>query len=247
MGSMDDTPEAVLFDLDNTLIPFMAPLRAWATAWAGTAAPDDAPAVADALVQATLDGEEDPARGLERVPERFDLAGDPDEATARAWSAYEDALAPYPGVCGLLADLVRRDVSLGIVTDAPRERAMHRLTGTGLAHAFEVIVTRDETPKGKQGPEPFELALSVLEHAPRRAVMIGDWPAYDVEWPHRLGMRAVLAGWGIDPTDPRARVDELPCPIAGAPSEVPGILFDTRPARRVAGSRAKGQAAITAF
>lgn len=221
---MRETVSAVLFDLDNTLIDFLEPLNAWAEAWAARAAPDRSEAVAEALVAATLDGPEDPERGLARVTERFGISDRACSATEHAWTAYEEALTPYPGVCGLLAECRRRGWRLGVVTDAPRERAWHRLNGTGLAAAFRTIVTRDDTPRGKAGPEPFHQALDALEVAPSEAAMVGDWPAYDVRWPRRLGMRAVLAGWGQDEDDPRAKAEAPACPIAGSPSEVPGIL-----------------------
>lgn len=245
---MTDAPEAVLFDLDNTLVPFLDPLDAWAAAWArAAAAPDRVDEVKDALMAATLDGPEDPDRAVARVTDRFDLAGPVEHADAVAEKAYRDALSPYPGVCGVIAEIKRRGLALGVVTDAPRARAMHRLTATDLVHAFDVIVTRDDTPDGKQGPEPFETALSVLGHRPERAVMIGDWPAYDVAWPRRLGMRAVLAGWGADPDDPRTGTGAPPCPVAGSPSEITTILFETPARARARARTAGGQAALTAF
>jgi len=241
---MRETVDAVLFDLDNTLIDFLEPLEAWAQAWATCAVPDRRDEVARALIDATLDGREDPERGLERVADRFDVNGRAQEATERAWAAYEEALTPYPGVCGLLAECRRRGWALGVVTDAPRERAWHRLHGTELAPAFQAVVARDDSPDGKAGPEPFHQALDALDVAPGDAAMVGDWPAYDVRWPRRLGMRAVLAGWGQDPSDPRTREEAPACPVAGAPSEVPGLLADPPAAAegprqaRLAGARA---------
>lgn len=248
---MRSYPTAVLFDLDNTLVPFLGPLNRWARAWADEAAPSGArEQVASALVSATLDGPEDPERGVAHVLERFDLGEVAEPASAAAERAYAEAVEPYPGVCGLLGELWRSDRSLGVVTDAPRQRAMLRLEGAGLARLFDVIVTRDETPRGKRGPEPFDLALGVLDAEPSQAAMIGDWPAFDVAWPQRLGMQAVLAGWGVDPDDPRASDGTPPCPVAGHPSEVPDLLADGRPDRgrhTPASTPTSGQAALTAF
>lgn len=237
--------DCVLFDLDNTLLPFMQPLQAWARTWARTAAPGREDEVARELVQATLEHKEDPVNGIEEVTVRNDLPGDLQEADEKAHEAYDDALAPYPGVCELLATLQREGYTLGVVTDAPRDRAMHRLESTELCPVFRVIVTRDDTPRGKQGPEPFQQALSVLGARPEKAAMVGDWPAYDVRWPRRLGMRAILAAWDQDPEDPRSQEHAPPCPVASAPSEVPDLL-DDGPVKgpTVRGSR---QAALTAF
>lgn len=236
----------VLFDLDNTLIPFMPPLTAWARAFARHAQTEHEDEIAKALIEGTLDGPEDPERGLERVAEAWGLNGATRQATEQAWDAYEDALAPYTGVCGLLATLQQRGIKLGIVTDAPRERAWHRLNQTNLARAFHVIVTRDDTPSGKQGPEPFEQALRVLDVPPHEAVMIGDWPAYDAVWPRRLGMQAILAGWGFEPDESPSPTEEVSIPKAGTPSEVPSMITEA-PHRRPRASTASPQAALTAF
>lgn len=242
-------PEIVLFDLDNTLIPFLRPLTAWADAWADAAAPPgQQDRVAQALVSGTLDGPEDPARGVRRVADRFELVCSPQRASAVAERAYQEAIEPYPGVCGMLGDLWRSETTLGLVTDAPRERAFLRLEAAGLERLFDVIITRDETPHGKRGPEPFHLALSVLEGSAREAAMVGDWPAFDVRWPKTLGMEAILATWGNDPDDPRTPSTGPACPVACHPSEVPQLLADGR--RTVPPARPtlrRGQAAITAY
>lgn len=237
--------DCVLFDLDNTLLPFMQPLQAWAQTWAQYAAPDRQETIASELVHATLDEGEDPESGIRKVARTHQLGDKVEDASRRAKQAYDAALGPYPGVCGLLATLKRGGLDLGVVTDAPRERAWHRLTSTELASAFRVIVTRDDTPRGKQGPEPFQQALSVLDTQPGRAAMIGDWPAYDVRWPRRLGMRAILATWGQDPDDPRSDGKAPACPVATAPSEVPDLLDDG--AGRGGPRQRIQQAALTTF
>lgn len=236
----------VLFDLDNTLIPFLPPLNAWANTFAKHADPRNERAIAKDLIDATLDGPEDPERGLEHVAGRWGLNGTTRHATEEAWAAYEDALAPYTGVCGLLATLTQRGAKLGIVTDAPRERAWHRLNKTNLAGAFHVIVTRDDTPDGKQGPEPFRQALRVLDAQPHEAVMIGDWPAYDAAWPRRLGMKPILAGWGFEPDASPTTSPPLELPTAGAPSEIPSMITEP-PAKPPRERAASPQAALTAF
>ncbi len=235
----------VLFDLDNTLIPFMPPIKAWAHTFAHHADPHHESAIAQDLIDATLNEVEDPERGLEHVAEAWGLNGATRHATEEAWQAYEAALEPYTGICGLLATLQQQGAKLGIITDAPRERAWHRLTQTNLAQAFQIIITRDDTPKGKQGPEPFQQALRILDVEPHEAVMIGDWPAYDAAWPRRLGMQAILAGWGFEPDHAPNPSKPLNIPTAGTPSEIPSMITQTPP--RPKRTTSKLQASLTAF
>lgn len=220
--------EAVCFDLDNTLIPFFDPLRTWTNAWAQHAVlPCERSDVAEALIHHTLDGPEDRARAIQRVSERWRVNGARQPATERAEQAYRTALAPYPGIVHQLDELERSGYSLAVVTDAPRGRAIERLEATGLARRFETIITLDDTPRGKRGPEPFELALDRLGLPAHEVGMVGDWPVYDVRWPKRLGMRTVLARWG-QAGKPCARDRDAPWAIAETPEQVVAALGAVR-------------------
>jgi HAD superfamily hydrolase (TIGR01549 family) len=212
--------DAVLFDLDNTLIPFLGPLRRWARTWAETARPSDPDPVREALVEVTLDEVEDPERAVRVVADRFDLADEADEATERARRTYWRALTPYAGIRATLARLNRADVTLGVVTDAPRKRAAIRLAATQLTRRFDVVVTRDDTDGGKTSPRPFHLALDELNVAAEDALMVGDWPAFDVRWPNRIGMGTVLAAWGTSSLPDHARSQAQPDLEADDPRQV---------------------------
>jgi len=194
MQDLKPNANAILFDLDNTLVPYVEPVRRWARAWAN-AASDDPRAVEKALVDETLEGRAHPTAATDAAAEQFGLHGVKHEATDAARQTYWNAVNPYPGVRSALDQLDGSDVKLGVVTDAPRERAAVRLAASQLTDRFDVVVAYDDTPRGKEGPEPFDRALEQLGEPPRKAVMVGDWPAYDVRWPNRLGMRTVLAQW----------------------------------------------------
>lgn len=225
---MHGDDNVVLFDLDNTLIPFLQPLRRWAEAWAETAQPEDPDPVREALLDVTLEETEDPERAIRVVTDRFELEGTADRASEAARQTYWRELAPYPGVRGSLARLRRKEVPLAVVTDAPRKRAAIRLAATQLTRFFEVVVTRDDTPhgNGKASPRPFQIALDELETGPEHAVMVGDWPAFDIRWPNRLGMRTVLAQWGSGALPDHARCDSSPTLAADEPREVCNVVLD---------------------
>lgn len=229
--------ECVLFDLDNTLIPFLGPLRSWARTFAEHAVAKPARgALTDALVSATLDDGEDPQGALAQVADRWGLEHRVEVAASRASVAYRRAIAPYEGIEAAIERLRAQGLELAVVTDAPRERAFERLGITGLGTQFRAIVTREESPQGKKGPEPFQLALSVLDQRPATAAMVGDWPRYDIRWPKRLGIRTILAGWGAQDADDLSPA-ERPWAIADRPDELVDLLdlSPHRPTREVTG------------
>ncbi|PSG96778.1 hypothetical protein BRD56_08320 [Thermoplasmatales archaeon SW_10_69_26] len=221
--------DVALFDLDNTLIPFLGPLRRWAQAWADEAHPEGPDPVREALLDVTLDDAEDPKRAIRVVTDRFDLHDEAPEATERAQQVYWRALTPYPGIRGTLARLASAEVPMGVVTDAPREPAAVRLSATQLTRFFDVVVTRDDTDGGKTSPRPFHLALDVLDADPEQAMMVGDWPAFDVRWPSRLGMVSVLAAWGTGALPEHARCKAQPTHEAENPRELRSIALDEMP------------------
>jgi HAD superfamily hydrolase (TIGR01549 family) len=222
--------DAALFDLDNTLIPFLGPLRRWAQAWAEHARPEEPDPVREALLDVTLDETEDPERAIRAVTDGFDLHDEEPAATDEARRVYWQALTPYAGIRGTLARLDRADVRLGIVTDAPRKRAAVRLSATQLTRFFDVIVTRDETDGGKTSPRPFDVALDELDTEPERALMVGDWPAFDIRWPNRMGMKSVLAGWGTGALPEQAQCKAEPWYEADEPREIRSLVLEgTRP------------------
>lgn len=238
-GTMHDSElDHVLFDLDNTLVPFLPAIRSWARAWARPLVPPGKRGrLARELIELTLQHGEDPAKGIDTAAARWNLHL-PDEtmaeAEAQAMEAYRSSLKPYPGIPETIRELTAQGLELAIVTDAPEARAEERLAATGLGRHFDLVVTRDHTPQGKRGPEPFQQALRALQGDPVRTAMIGDWPTYDVRWPKRLGMRTVLAGWGCQDPHRPSEPAERPWAIAEAPHELPSLLTQdaTPPAAR---------------
>lgn len=218
--------EAVLFDLDNTLIPFLGPLRRWARAWARAARPEEPDPVCEALLDITLDETEDPERAVRVVADAFDLLDEAEHASQQAQQVYWRALVPYPGVRAMLAQLARANTPMGIVTDAPRKRAATRLSATQLTRFFDVVVTRDDSEQGKQSPRPFWTALDELDVGPLHAVMVGDWPAFDIRWPNRIGMRSVLAGWGATALPEHAQCQAEAWFEADDPRQVSRLVVD---------------------
>ncbi|HVL86524.1 MAG TPA: HAD-IA family hydrolase [Candidatus Thermoplasmatota archaeon] len=222
------TLRAVAFDLDSTLVDFLRYKRLAAEAAALAmvdAGLDLPPALATetlwrAYEEAGLDGD----RGFRAFLENTCGAADPTllEAGIVAYLRAKDAhLEPYPRTARTLVELVREGLLLAIVTDAPREKALARLSRLRLLPFFDLVVTRDDTLQGKADDQPYRQLLARLHHPPSAVLMVGDHPARDVRPARALGLWTAQAAYGTQPrfasTRPEdephfelSRIDELP-------------------------------------
>lgn len=194
---------AIVFDLDNTLVDFMAMKRqaieAATNAMIDAGLPLTRQEVHDRIDRIYKE------RGIE-FQKVFDQLLDDEfqkvdhkilSAGVIAYrQAREAALFPYPHVHPTLIQLLKMGMKLGVVSDAPAKEAWLRLTYLNLHHIFDHVVTFDDTGKRKPDPAPFEKILSLLGVAPQNALMIGDWAERDMVGASQLGMRTVFARYG---------------------------------------------------
>ncbi len=195
--------KAVIFDLDNTLVDFMAMKRQAVLAAihamvdAGLMlSVDDAAARIDVIYK---------ERGIEfqsvfdellynvfkKVDYKILSAGVIAYRRAR-----EAALVPYPHVYMTLMELLKRGIRLAVVSDAPAREAWLRLSYLNFHHIFDVVVTFEDTGERKPAPGPFRKALSLLKVSAQDAMMVGDWAERDMVGASNLGMKTVFARYG---------------------------------------------------
>ncbi|MFA6541298.1 MAG: HAD-IA family hydrolase [Bacteroidota bacterium] len=194
---------AVVFDLDNTLVDFMAMKRLAIEAAIN--------AMIDAGLKLTRFEIQDridviyKERGIEfqnvfdellynefkKVDYKILSAGVIAYRRAR-----EAALVPYPHVYKTLMELVKMGLKLGVVSDAPAKEAWLRLTYLNLHHMFDHVVTFEDTKIRKPNPEPFKKILELLRVEPSSSLMIGDWAERDVVGAAKVGMKTVFARYG---------------------------------------------------
>ncbi|WP_207457556.1 HAD family hydrolase [Azospirillum sp. SYSU D00513] len=159
--------EAILFDMDGTLIDTTAPnLRAW-TGWAARHGLDP-----DAILRVCHG-----RRTIETV-RMFAPPGLDAEAEARALSLEAtfdtEGVFPVPGAPALL-DALPRD-RWAIVTSADRAMAEERLRQVGLPRP-EILIAAEDVSAGKPDPECYRLAARLLGRDPRDTLVFEDAPA----------------------------------------------------------------------
>jgi putative hydrolase of the HAD superfamily len=195
--------KAIVFDLDNTLVDFMAMKK------------QAIDAAIDAMVDAGLELERTEIkeridtiykeRGIEyqqvfddlifgifqKIDHRVLAAGIISYRRAR-----DAALKPYPHVTATLMELSRRGIKLALLSDAPSREAWLRLCYINFHHIFSNVVTFDDTGERKPSPKPFMKALELLGVNPDEALMVGDWPDRDIKGAKAVGMKTAFARYG---------------------------------------------------
>lgn len=188
--------KAVVFDLDDTLIEYMLIKRQCVS---------DA---VDAMVQAGLTTPK--VKAVERIYQMYNTEGFEDQKIfdkyliqelgsvnfkilAAAVIAYKKAKAritPYPGVPETLVELLKQDIRIAVLTDAPSLSAWTRLTEAKLHHFFDpdLVLGFESSGKRKPHPTPFKMVLQKLGVTPEQTLFVGDWMERDMCGARAAGM-----------------------------------------------------------
>ncbi len=214
------TPHALLFDLDGTLID---------------------------SIQLLLESMEYAFSGRRQVPSRAEWIkgiGTPLRTQLAAWCksdleveelvaryrVYQDEYLErlttlYPAVPDVLAWAREKGHPTAIVTSKGRTMTARSLGHIGLTSAFDCVVTWEETTRHKPDPDPVLLALDQLGVPAGRALFVGDSP-HDMYAGHSAGVKTAAALWGpfsqkeLDTSTPDfwlSSISELPSVIKRLP------------------------------
>ena len=194
---------AVIFDLDNTLVDFMA-MKRQAVDAAIHAMRDAGLKLTANEIRKRIDAIYK-QRGIE-FQSVFDelLYNEFSKIDYKILSAgviayrraREAALVPYPHVYMTLMELTKMHIKLAVVSDAPAKEAWLRLCYLNLHHIFDAVVTYEDTGERKPHPGPFKKALDRLKVKPSEALMVGDWAERDVVGAAQVGMKTIFARYG---------------------------------------------------
>lgn len=198
--------EAVLCDMDNTIIDFTSFKEGTALAAAHAMVRNGLPVMPkDAYARIFLIYDE---KGMEYEKTYFEVVNSfriPDlnkaeriqqAAILAHQKAMQRALNPYPMVKPTLRALRRMGIKLGLVTDGPRNKVWKRLIIVSLSDQFDIVVTHSDTREYKPHPLPFQMALDELGIPAQRCLFVGDNPGRDIRGAKDIGMRTCLAEYG---------------------------------------------------
>ena len=195
--------EAVIFDIDNTLMDFMKMKRAAVEA------------AVDYMIDAGLDIDKQTMvdkifkvyweEGIEdqNIFDKVLLRefGQIDYKILAAGiigyrKAKEAHMMLYPHVRMTLSELLRMGIRLGVVSDAPRLPVWLRIVSLNLHHYFEKVITFDDTGERKPSPKPFLKIIDDMKIKPQNAIMVGDWAERDIVGAKNIGMITAWAKYG---------------------------------------------------
>jgi N-acetyl-D-muramate 6-phosphate phosphatase len=191
--SVGALPQAVLFDLDGTLLDSAPELGAAANALLLSRGLPIRP-IADYRAYAGSG-----ARGMLRVA--LDIGPDhPDYEREKSefLTAYESVLfntVAFADVAPLLDQLSQAGLPWGIVTNKAERLALPLIASLPLLASATVVVCGDTTPHAKPHPEPLFEAARRLGLAPSDCVYVGD-DERDIVAGRAAGMRTVAALYG---------------------------------------------------
>ena len=201
--------DAVLFDLDDVLVPFQTP-AAWQWAWR-----PQGPLLGERRVRAAvrrslkawdhrrwlgLTGKEPPtdAEALRRhladtlaLIAGHALPSGETEAVVRRMLRPAGEVERFPDVAPALERLRIRQVRVGVVTELPRDSALWVMHRTGLPESLLVASADVGVPVLPQRAA-FRAALDRFGSAADRTAFVGDLYWSDVRAAARMGLAAVL-------------------------------------------------------
>ncbi|WP_101756863.1 HAD-IA family hydrolase [Oceanicoccus sp. KOV_DT_Chl] len=193
--------EAVLFDLDGTLID-TAP--DFAVAVNQLRQRHDQPPLAYADIRATVSHG---ARALVTLALKLKEGDHHFEARRQELlDLYEQHLAVdtclFPGMKELLDHLEQQKLPWGIVTNKPRRYAEPILAALKLNERCASLVCPDDVSRTKPDPEPMLLACQQIQCAPTRTLYLGDHRR-DIEAGKNAAMKTLAVNYGyIEAHDP---------------------------------------------
>lgn len=205
-------PQAVLLDVDDTLIDTRAAMRAAGAvsaraAWAGL---DDDTATAFGVryhadpggfftryTTGELTFADMRAARLREAGDHHGLAWGADrfDAFEAAWpDAFRGAVTLFDDVAPFLDALDRSGVRVGLLTNSSRDFTALKLDAVGLGERFDVVATTDTLGYGKPDARAFQHACALLGADSAATVYVGD--ALDVD--ARAAAAAGLTGVWLD-------------------------------------------------
>lgn len=83
-------------------------------------------------------------------------------------------LSPTPGLDKLLKWIEQNGLKQAVVTNAPRNNAVHTLEALQLTDIFPTVILAEDAPPGKPDPAPYTMALKLLEVDSQKAIAFED-------------------------------------------------------------------------
>jgi putative hydrolase of the HAD superfamily len=191
------SPEAILLDLDNTLVDRDAALFGWLDRRLRRLDVSHRQQLLEDAGRVNAYGTCDRMTLcswlVRRCPE---LAATADELAAQIGSELAEEIEPNGSVSQVLEQLARRS-QLTLVSNGGSSSQRRKLTRAGLERHFSNrIVISEEVGWSKPDPQIFHAALQLTGTSPAQALFVGDDPHRDIDGAGRVGLRTAWIARG---------------------------------------------------
>jgi len=173
-------PQAIIFDLDGTLVDSVPDLsRALNEALADLAKTTGAESLQVAAEQVRLWVGNGSVKLIQRAIQHLEIEPDKLETLHQYFlKHYQNYLCDssylYPGVAALLEKCQQLALPMALVTNKPIAFVPELLEKLGIAHHFKILLGGDSLPEKKPSPMPLLHAANYLNLHPSYCLMVGD-------------------------------------------------------------------------
>ncbi|WP_410510941.1 HAD family hydrolase [Paenibacillus sp. BR2-3] len=189
--------QALLFDLDNTLMDRDHTFRSFCTQFVqdilGHLEPDSAQKVVEDMIVRDADGYRDKDGFFEELSQVLPWQNPVPASDIRAY--YDESYSAHGAIMKhaetVLDYCKERGYILGLVTNGKKDIQHAKIDLLGLRHYFQVIVISAEEGISKPDPEIYRLALERLGADPGKTLFIGDHPVNDIWGAGKAGMEGI--------------------------------------------------------
>lgn len=208
-------PQAVLFDLDGTLLNRRETFRRHVELQGARLADLFAPAGAvdiDRMIAIDDNGNCPRAEFYQKIELEFGLApGASSRLLADFEAQFPETCVPVPNLYATLEALQRAELRLGLITNGRSSIQGRKVERLGIRRFMDVVLISQSIGVRKPDPRIFAEALAQIGVSPALAVYVGDNPDVDIVGAKRSGLHAVWKRdrYWAEPQDVDGVIDDL--------------------------------------
>ncbi|MEH7379172.1 HAD family hydrolase [Bacillus sp. JJ1533] len=121
-------------------------------------------------------------------------------------SEFKNNCVPFPNLIGMLEELKRNHLVLGMITNGYGQFQMDNIKALGIDKYFDAILVSEWEGIKKPDPQIFNRALEKLKILPYESIFMGDHPVNDVKAAQNVGMKGI---WKRDYQWDNAEADSI--------------------------------------
>jgi putative hydrolase of the HAD superfamily len=213
------TIEAVIFDLDNTLVNRKNAFKKYSEQFIDQFVQaknlSNKDEIIEYMIVADRDGYRKKREFYEELLMNFKMKNGitVDDLLDFWFSEFFKCTVLMDGAIEILVELKSRKIKLGLITNGSVHSQNSKIDQVGIRDYFDDIIVSDEVEVKKPDKRIFDLALKRLNVEPQFSLYIGDHPINDVKGAMDAGINAVwfkgFKEWGDTIGDPQYTIDRL--------------------------------------